>query len=87
MIAIKNGIVWTITNGKLENGTVLVDGGRIAAIGVDIDIPEGAQVIDASDKTVMPGMIFVFFMPGMICCFGDGLRISVLRMIVHMVFP
>jgi imidazolonepropionase-like amidohydrolase len=57
MIAIKNGIVWTINNGNLENGTVLVDDGRIVAVGADIDIPEGADVIDAAGKIVMPGLI------------------------------
>jgi len=57
MIAITNGKVMTITQGTLEHGTVLVEDGRIAAVGEDVEIPEGAEVYDATGKVVMPGLI------------------------------
>ena len=57
MIAITNGKVVTITHGTIEPGTVLVEGGRIIAIGEDITIPEDAEVFDAAGKVVMPGLI------------------------------
>jgi len=57
MIAIKNGRVMTITQGTLEQGTVLVEGGRIVAIGEEVEIPEDAEIYDASGKVVMPGLI------------------------------
>jgi len=57
MIAITNGKVVTITHGTIEPGTVLVEGGRIIAIGEDITIPEDAEVFDATGKVVMPGLI------------------------------
>ncbi|MCK5042359.1 MAG: amidohydrolase family protein, partial [Sphingomonadales bacterium] len=38
-------------------GDVLCDGGKIIAIGVDIDAPSDAEVIDASGQYVMPGGI------------------------------
>lgn len=57
MIAITNGKVLTITQGILERGTVLVEDGKITAIGENIEIPQGSQVIDAQGKVVMPGMI------------------------------
>jgi imidazolonepropionase-like amidohydrolase len=57
MIAIVNGKVLTITQGTLERGTVLVEGGRIVALGENIEVPEDAQVYDATGKVVMPGMI------------------------------
>ena len=65
MIAITNGKVMTITQGTLEHGTVLVDveSGRIAAVGEEADklhpveIPEDAEVYDATGKVVMPGLI------------------------------
>jgi imidazolonepropionase-like amidohydrolase len=57
MIAITNGRVMTITQGTLERGTVLIEGGRIVALGEEIEIPEDAQVYDAAGKVVMPGMI------------------------------
>jgi imidazolonepropionase-like amidohydrolase/Tol biopolymer transport system component len=41
----------------IEGGTVLVDGNRIAAVGRDIAIPADAKRIDASGKTIIPGLI------------------------------
>ena len=57
VIAITNGKVLTITNGTLESGTVLVDGGRIVAVGEDVEIPPEAEVHDVAGKVVMPGML------------------------------
>ena len=57
MIAITHGKLLTVTNGTIEDGTLLIDNGKITAIGTDISIPEGAEVINASGKWVMPGLI------------------------------
>jgi len=57
MLAIKNGKLVTIANGIIENGTILIENGKIVAIGKDVSIPEGAQVIDATNKWVTPGLI------------------------------
>lgn len=57
MIAITNGKVITITQSTLEHGTVLVEGGRIVALGEVVQIPEDAEVYDATGKVVMPGLI------------------------------
>jgi N-acetylglucosamine-6-phosphate deacetylase len=38
-------------------GTLVIEGGRITALGSGIPIPEGAQVIDAGDKLLAPGFI------------------------------
>lgn len=57
MIAITNGKVLTITQGTIEQGTVLVDGCKIVAVGTDVEIPEGATIIDAAGKWVTPGLI------------------------------
>jgi len=54
---IRNATVLTITNGVIENGSVLIRGTKIAAVGKDITAPAGARVIDASGKYVMPGII------------------------------
>lgn len=57
MLAIKGGKILTITNGIIEEGTILIDEGKIVDIGADLDVPEGAEVIDASGKIVMPGLV------------------------------
>ncbi|KNZ69881.1 amidohydrolase [Thermincola ferriacetica] len=57
MLAIINGRVITMTGKEYEKGTILTDGQKIAKVGSNISIPEGAEVIDAAGKIVMPGLI------------------------------
>jgi imidazolonepropionase-like amidohydrolase len=54
---IRNATVLTITNGTIENGSVLIRGSKIAVVGRDITAPPGARVIDGTGKFVMPGII------------------------------
>jgi imidazolonepropionase-like amidohydrolase len=54
---IKNATVLTVTKGKLENTDLLLQNGKIAQIGKNLTAPAGAQVIDATGKYVMPGII------------------------------
>ena len=57
--AIKAGKILTVTNGTIDHGIILIKDGVIKAVGkaADVDIPKGYEVIDASDKWVMPGMV------------------------------
>jgi len=55
--AITNGKVLTITKGTIEGGTVLIEDGKIKAVGKDVKVPDGAEVVDAAGKWVMPGLI------------------------------
>jgi len=56
------------TGSILQPGEVLVEGERIKAVGVSVDRPEGAKVIDLGDTTLLPGLIDVhvhlFLHPG-----------------------
>lgn len=54
---IRNATLLTITNGTVENGSVLIRGAKIAAIGRDLEAPAGATVIDATGRFVLPGII------------------------------
>ena len=55
---IANGNVLDVHTLTLHAGhSVLVEGGRIAAIGAGLQAPEGVEVVDAAGLTVMPGMI------------------------------
>jgi len=56
-VALKGGTILTITRGTIENGTVLVQKGKITAVGKDVAIPAGVKVIDASGMYVLPGLI------------------------------
>jgi len=57
MIAIINAKINTITQGMIENGTILIEGGKIKAIGQQIEIPKDAMIIDGKDQYVTPGLI------------------------------
>jgi len=70
MIAIVNGQVMTITGGTIDRGTVLVEGGRIVALGAKVVVPADAQRYDAAGKVVMPGLIDAHCHVGL---FPDGI--------------
>ncbi len=46
--AVTNVTIETVSNGTIENGTIIVRGDRITAVGTDIDIPVDAEVLDGS---------------------------------------
>ena len=54
---IQNATIRTITNGTIENGSVVIRGGKIAEVGTNVSVPSGAHVIDAAGQYVMPGII------------------------------
>ncbi len=57
-VAITGGKVYTQGSaGVLDNGTVLIRDGKIAAVGANVAVPAGAKVIDAKGKIVTPGLI------------------------------
>ncbi len=55
--ALTNARIVTVTQGTIENGTILIQDGTIIQIGADVDIPEDARVIDLEGLSVYPGMI------------------------------
>lgn len=57
--AIRGGDLYTITDGIIKNGTILIEGGKISGIGQNIEIPKDAEVVDARGKVVMPGLVAV----------------------------
>ncbi len=57
--AIRGGKVYTLAGPPLENATVVIREGKIAAVGHRVEVPAGAQIIDAKGLEVYPG----FFNP------------------------
>ena len=57
LVAITGGTIMTASHGTIQHGTVLIRDGRIAAVGENVAVPAGAQVIDATGKYVIPGII------------------------------
>ena len=57
LYAIANARVVTVSGETLENGTVVMEDGIITAVGVGVDVPAGARVLDGDGRTVYPGLI------------------------------
>jgi Tol biopolymer transport system component len=72
-VAFTNARIITMNGDQvIESGTVVVQGNRILSVGDsgDVSIPDAAKVIDATGKTIMPGLID---MHGHIdCCYGSS---------------
>jgi imidazolonepropionase-like amidohydrolase len=56
-IVIRGATILTMTHGTIEGGTVVIENGKITAVGKDVATPAGAQVIDARGEYVLPGLV------------------------------
>ena len=57
-VVVRNATVWTQgPQGRMENADLLVQAGKVVAVGPDLDAPRGAMEIDATGKHVTPGLI------------------------------
>ncbi len=46
-----------VSGNLVDNGMVLVEGGKITAVGQNLRAPDGARVVDLGDATLLPGFI------------------------------
>jgi imidazolonepropionase-like amidohydrolase len=56
-LAIRNARLYTVSGGVVEGGTLLIQNGKIRAVGANVTIPAGTFVIDGTGKVVTPGLI------------------------------
>ncbi len=56
-IAVRGGLVYTMAGDPIENGTVLVEDGKITRVGRELAVPSGYTVIEADGFVVMPGLV------------------------------
>lgn len=55
--ALTNATIETVTKGVITNGTVVITDGKITAVGTNVQVPAGAEVIDCKGHFIYPGMI------------------------------
>jgi imidazolonepropionase-like amidohydrolase len=55
--AIINAKIYTITQGVIDGGTILIKDGKIDNVGSNLNVPEGYEIIDANNMIVTPGII------------------------------
>jgi imidazolonepropionase-like amidohydrolase len=71
-IAITGAQIYTLSEaGRIENGVLLVRDGRIEAVGADLSVPEGYEVIDAAGRIVTPGLIESYSSLGLVEISGE----------------
>jgi imidazolonepropionase-like amidohydrolase len=58
-VAVRAGVILPIAGQEIRNGVLLIQGGKVVAIGPAdrVKIPAGAEVVDATGKVVMPGLV------------------------------
>lgn len=56
-LAIRAGRIWTVTDGVIKDGMIIIKNGKIQAVRKKPDVPAEIKVLDFSDKDVMPGLI------------------------------
>ncbi|MFN7927036.1 MAG: amidohydrolase family protein [Blastocatellia bacterium] len=58
VVAIKAGrLIDGLSNTVIEKAFILIEGDKITAVGPDVKVPAGAEVIDLKNATVLPGLI------------------------------
>ena len=65
-IALVGGTVHTVSGGTLEGGAVLFDKGRIIAVGLQVEFPEGTEQVDARGKHIYPGLFDAYTNLGLV---------------------
>lgn len=56
-VALVGAVLIPVDAPPIHHGTLIIEGGKIAAIGHEIPVPEGCPVVDVSGYTISPGMI------------------------------
>ena len=59
IVVVRGGTILPITGPEIKNGVLVVDRGKITAVGSAdrVKIPAGAKMVDATGKVIMPGLI------------------------------
>ena len=52
IVAIRGATILTATKGTIQNGTIVLRGGKIAAVGANVTIPAGAEIVDGTGRFV-----------------------------------
>ena len=55
-VAITHAKIFTLAGAPIEDGVLVIKDGKIAAVGTNVDVPSGAQVIDGKGLQVYPGL-------------------------------
>lgn len=76
-IALVGGTIYTVSDGVIENGTIVFEDGVITAIGTNVQIPMSAERVDVSGKEIYPGMIDTYTRMGIYEIGAVGMTVDI----------
>lgn len=57
-VVLRGATIHTVSRGVIQNGTIVLDRGKIVAIGgADVAVPRAAKVVDVTGKHIYPGLV------------------------------
>src|SRR5688572_33469393 len=56
-VVLRGATIHTVSRGVIPNGTIVLEGGKITAIGTNVTVPRGAKIVDVTGKHIYPGLI------------------------------
>lgn len=56
-VALTGARIYTLEGDPIDRGTVVLREGKVLSVGADVEIPEGAEVIDVSGHVIIPGLV------------------------------
>jgi imidazolonepropionase-like amidohydrolase len=65
-LVVKGGRIITMADGIIENGVIIIENNLIGEVGSDLEIPAGAAVLDATGKTITPGLFDAYTHIGLV---------------------
>lgn len=86
-ILIKNGRIVPVVGDVIPNGSLLIQDGKIAKIGFDIEIPPRATVIDIEGKSLYPGLVAAMTAIGVTGYPGAGSDVNELGVVTPQIDP
>lgn len=64
-IALVGGTIYTVSDGVIENGTIVFEDGVITAMGTNVSIPSGTNEVDVTGKQIYPGLVDAYSQMGL----------------------
>ncbi|MCC9166244.1 amidohydrolase family protein [Pontibacter harenae] len=60
LVALTNATIHSDYKTVIPNATLLIRGGKVEAVGTNVQVPAGAVVVDAKGKHIYPGLVDMF---------------------------
>jgi imidazolonepropionase-like amidohydrolase len=56
-VVLRGATIHTVSRGTIQNGSIVLERGKITAIGTNVTVPRGAKIVDVTGKHIYPGLV------------------------------